>query len=108
MSRGIYNLLASRSHRNPKQATRAHWSIENNPHWQLDITFDEDRRRSGEDFSPLSLAVVRHAVLNILKRDGAKMSLQRKRVKAASIPHSRNCSHVNDSVFCPASYVRVG
>jgi predicted transposase YbfD/YdcC len=91
-------------------ATRAHWSIENNLHWQLDITFDEDRCRSREDFSPLNLAsspgsqrpsrpslrsgtgrletpgflaVVRHAVLNILKRDRAKMSLQRKRVKAA-------------------------
>lgn len=64
-------------------ATRAHWSIENNLHWQLDITFEEDRCRSREDFSPLNLAVVRHAVLNILKRDGAKMSLQRKRVKAA-------------------------
>ena len=49
----------------------------------MDITFDEDRCRSREDFSPLNLAVVRHAVLNILKRDGAKMSLQRKRVKAA-------------------------
>lgn len=63
-------------------ATRAHWSIENNLHWQLDITFDEDRCRR-EDFSPLNLAIVRHAVLNILKRDGSKMSLKRKRVKAA-------------------------
>ncbi|MGQ0444615.1 MAG: ISAs1 family transposase, partial [Beijerinckiaceae bacterium] len=64
-------------------ATRAHWSIENNLHWQLDITFDEDRCRSREDFSPLNLAIVRHAVLDILERDGSKMSLKRKRVRAA-------------------------
>jgi hypothetical protein len=35
------------------------------------------------DFSPLNLAVVRHDGLDILKRDGAKMSLKRNRAKAA-------------------------
>jgi predicted transposase YbfD/YdcC len=35
-------------------ATRAHGGIENNLHWQLDITFDEDRCRTRKDFSPSS------------------------------------------------------
>ncbi|MGH7784642.1 MAG: ISAs1 family transposase [Candidatus Binatia bacterium] len=56
-------------------ATRAHWGIENNLHWQLDITFDEDRCRTRKDFSPLNLAIVRHMVFNILKRDQSKLSL---------------------------------
>jgi predicted transposase YbfD/YdcC len=70
-------------------ATRAHWGIENNLHWQLDITFDEDRCRTRKDFSPLNLAVIRHAVFNILKQDQSKLSMQRKRVKASVNPAFR-------------------
>jgi len=70
-------------------ATRAHWGIENNLHWQLDITFDEDRCRTRKDFSPLNLAIVRHVVLNILKQDQSKLSLNRKRVKASVNPTFR-------------------
>ena len=70
-------------------ATRAHWGIENNFHWQLDITFDEDRCRTGKDFSPLNLAIVRHIVLNMLKRDTSKLSLKRKRLKASVNPDFR-------------------
>jgi predicted transposase YbfD/YdcC len=61
----------------------AHWGIENNFHWQLDITFDEDHCRTRKDFSPLNLAVVRHVVFNILKQDQSKLSLKRKRLKAS-------------------------
>ena len=58
-------------------------------HWQLDITFDEDRCRTRKDFSPLNLAVVRHMVLNILKRDKSKLSLECKRLKASVNPTFR-------------------
>ncbi|MGH6841526.1 MAG: ISAs1 family transposase, partial [Methylocella sp.] len=34
-------------------ATRAHWGIENNLRWRLDITFGEDRCRTRKDFAPL-------------------------------------------------------
>lgn len=70
-------------------ATRAHWAIENNLHWQLDVTFDEDRCRTRKDFSPLNLAIVRHMVLNMLKRDASKLSINRKRVKASVNPDFR-------------------
>jgi predicted transposase YbfD/YdcC len=70
-------------------ATRAHWGIENNLHWQLDITFDEDRCRTRKDFAPLNLAVIRHVAFNMLKRDQAKLSLKRKRLKAAVNPAFR-------------------
>jgi predicted transposase YbfD/YdcC len=66
-------------------ATRAHWRIENNLHWQLDITFDEDRCRTRKAFSPLNLAIVRHIVLNMLKRDTSQLSLKRKKSLKASV-----------------------
>jgi predicted transposase YbfD/YdcC len=64
-------------------ATRAHWAIENNLHWQLDVTFNEDKCRVRKDFAPQNLAIIRHMVINILKRDESKISLKRKRLKAA-------------------------
>jgi len=65
------------------QAIRAHWSIENSFHWVLDMTFNEDqsRLRSGE--SAENFAILRHVTLNLLKRHPAKLSLKRKRFKAA-------------------------
>lgn len=62
--------------------TRTHWAIENNLHWQLDVTFNEDKCRVRKDFSPQNLAIIRHAVINILKQDKSKTSLKRKRLKA--------------------------
>lgn len=52
--------------------TRAHWSIENQCHWVLDVVFDEDgcRARSGNAASNLS--TLRRIVLNILKLDQRK------------------------------------
>ena len=70
-------------------ATRAHWGIENNLHWQLDMTFDEDRCRTRKDFSPLNLAIVRHMAFDILKRDQSRLSLKRKRPKASVNPAFR-------------------
>ena len=64
-------------------ACRSHWSIENNLHWQLDVTFREDACRTRKDHAPLNFAIIRHAALNMLKRDPSKMSLKRKRLKAA-------------------------
>lgn len=64
-------------------ACRSHWSVENNLHWQLDVTFREDACRTRKDHAPLNFAIIRHAALNMLKRDPSKMSLKRKRLKAA-------------------------
>jgi len=69
--------------------TRAHWGIENNLHWQLDVSFNEDRCRTRKDFSPLNFAIIRHAALNILKKNEAKLSINRKRLNAAINPAFR-------------------
>ncbi len=63
-------------------AARAHWSIGNNMHWQLDVTFSEDASRTRKDNAPLNLAIIRRAVFNMLKADTSKGSLKRKRLRA--------------------------
>jgi predicted transposase YbfD/YdcC len=72
------------------QATRAHWGVENGLHWTLDVIFDEDRCRTRKDNSPLNLAIIRHAAVNILKTDSSKGSLRRKRLRACVDPRFRS------------------
>lgn len=64
-------------------AVRGHWAIENQLHWSLDVSFNEDacRTRSGE--AAENLAVVRHIGLNLLMQEKTcKMGLKGKRLKA--------------------------
>ena len=68
---------------------RAHWGIENNLHWTMDVTFDEDRCRTRKDASPLNFAVIRHAGYNLLKADKTRGSLRRKRLRACVDPAFR-------------------
>ncbi|WP_159732520.1 ISAs1 family transposase [Methylosinus sp. Ce-a6] len=70
-------------------AVRAHWAIENNLHWTMDVIFDEDRCRTRKDHSPLNLAVIRHAAFNMLKADKTKGSMRRKRLRARVDPNFR-------------------
>jgi len=70
-------------------AVRAHWGIENNLHWTMDVTFDEDRCRTRKDASPLNFAVVRHTAYNFLKADKSRGSLRRKRLRACIDPAFR-------------------
>lgn len=72
------------------EAVRAHWGIENNLHWTMDVIFDEDRCRTRKDASALNLAVIRHAAFNILKADKTKGSLRRKRLRACIDPAFRS------------------
>ena len=65
------------------RAVRAHWSIENNLHRTLDVTFREDECRVRKDHSARNLDMIRRAVLNMLRREPSKISLKRKRLKAA-------------------------
>lgn len=64
-------------------AIRAHWSIENNFHWALDVVFREDDARLRVLNGAENFAVLRRFALNLLKRYPAKLSLKRKRFKAA-------------------------
>jgi predicted transposase YbfD/YdcC len=70
-------------------AVRAHWGIENNLHWTMDVTFDEDRCRTRKDASALNFAVIRHAGCNIFGADRSRGSLRRKRLRACIDPAFR-------------------
>jgi len=64
-------------------AVRQHWSIENNLHWQLDVSFDEDKLRARVKNAAQNLSIMRRMVLNTLKKDtSSKASLKLKRKKA--------------------------
>ena len=64
-------------------AVRSHWSVENTFHWTLDVTFHEDDARLRTGDSAENFAVLRHISLILLKQHPAKLSLKRKRFKAA-------------------------
>lgn len=66
------------------QAARAHWLIENQLHWSLDVTFHEDANRTRTDCAPQNLAIVRHIALTLLQQErSTKDSLKVKRLRSA-------------------------
>lgn len=63
---------------------RNHWGIENQLHWQLDVTFREDQNKTSMGNAPQNLALLRKIALNILAKDKtSKRSKKAKRKKAA-------------------------
>jgi len=60
------------------EVARTHWTIENQLHWVLDVTFDEDAARSRKDNAPQNLAVLRKLALNILRQHPEKASMKGK------------------------------
>jgi predicted transposase YbfD/YdcC len=64
-------------------ALRGHWGIENNLHWQLDVTFREDSNREQGRNAAANLASVRKLALILLKQHSAKESIACKRLHAA-------------------------
>ena len=68
-------------------AVRKHWAIENQLHWQLDVTFGEDGSRARKDNSPLNLNVLRKTSLALLKAvDWGRIGLKKKMFIAALNP----------------------
>jgi len=68
------------------QALRHHWSIENNLHWQLDVSFAEDRNRVSKRHGAENLALVRRLALSLLKQHPDSRSIACKRLLAALDP----------------------
>jgi predicted transposase YbfD/YdcC len=67
------------------EAVRGHWSIENNLHWQLDVSFREDECRVCRDHAPANLSVIRRFALGLLKREtSCRKGIEIKRMKCAA------------------------
>ena len=65
------------------EALRGHWRIENNLHWQLDVTFGEDASREQGRTAAQNLAGLRRLALSLLKQHPSKKSIAQKRLSAA-------------------------
>jgi predicted transposase YbfD/YdcC len=65
------------------QLVRGHWSVENNLHWQLDVSFGEDLRRVRADHAAENFSRLCRIALNLLKQEtSAKIGVKAKRLKA--------------------------
>ena len=63
---------------------RQHWSIENQCHWVLDMSFNEDQCRARQGNAAVNLAMLRKTALSLLKHDkSVKDSVKGKRYQAA-------------------------
>lgn len=65
------------------RALRNHWTIENNLHWQLDVSFAEDASRIRKRNGGQNFALLRRLALGLLKRHPSKESIKSKRYEAA-------------------------
>jgi predicted transposase YbfD/YdcC len=65
---------------------RGHWGIENNLHWQLDVTFGEDDSCIHDRNAAENFALLRKWALVLLKRHPSKDSIAVKRFNAALNP----------------------
>jgi predicted transposase YbfD/YdcC len=66
---------------------RAHWGIENQLHWCLDVLFAEDASRIRKDHAPHNVSLLRRLALNLLRQEPSKASLPMKRYRAALDDH---------------------
>ena len=81
-----YYLTSHAEDRNAAQLNalvRHHWSIENQLHWHLDVTFNEDGCRARTKNAPLNLSVMRKLALHRVKQDKSKLSQKKRRFKAS-------------------------
>jgi predicted transposase YbfD/YdcC len=64
-------------------AVRGHWGIENNLHWQLDVTFREDDLRVYQGHAPTNLSILMRTALGLLKNETSQPgSIETKRLMA--------------------------
>lgn len=64
------------------KAIRSHWAVENNLHWQLDVTFNEDDDRKKNNAAQ-NFSVVSKVALAMLKKDNTKKNSIRSKRKGA-------------------------
>jgi len=70
------------------ELVRGHWSVENNLHWILDVTFNEDRCRIRQGHAAQNLALLRKLALALFKNEKTlKTSISQKK-KVAGWDHA--------------------
>lgn len=78
--------IASNKNATAKQAAesiRGHWGIENQLHWSLDMSFDEDQSRIRKGHAAENFSRLRRIALNLLQREtNRKVGIKSKRLLA--------------------------
>lgn len=70
------------------RAIRAHWGIENQLHWVLDVTFKEDASRIRKGHGAENFSLLRRMAVGLLNQENStKRSLKQKTKRAAMSPH---------------------
>lgn len=64
-----YVLSTYLSGRRFAKAVRGHWGIENQLHWQLDVTFQEDQSRIRKNHGDVNFSTLRRTALSLLKNE---------------------------------------
>jgi predicted transposase YbfD/YdcC len=65
------------------EAVRGHWGIENSLHWQLDVTFQEDRCPIHKGHADMNFSILRRTALSMLKNETTeKVGIKNKRLLA--------------------------
>lgn len=64
------------------KALRGHWGIENNLHWQMDVSFAEDANRTANRTAAENFSLVRRAAQNLIKQHPQKGGIKGKRRQA--------------------------
>jgi predicted transposase YbfD/YdcC len=67
------------------RAIRQHWGIENQVHWSLDVTFNEDKSRIRSLNSPQNFALVRRIALNAVNQETSLQRSLRQKIKRAAM-----------------------
>lgn len=60
-----------------------HWSIENQLHWNLDVTFKEDASRARKGYAAQNLSAIRKLAMQIIKNHTDRRSLRKRRFCAS-------------------------
>lgn len=78
-----YILSKYLSGKNFGDAVRQHWAVENNLHWQLDVTFNKDPSRIRKGHADTNFSILRRTALSMLKNEKtAEVGIKNKRFQA--------------------------
>jgi predicted transposase YbfD/YdcC len=79
-------------------AVRQHWGVES-MHWTLDMTFNEDGRRSRKNNSAKNLATLIRLAYDIIKSNGVPKRTAIKRLRKRALIHDSYLEELVSSVF---------
>ena len=80
------------------KAIRQHWSIENQLHWVLDLTFGEDACRIRTGNAPENIALLKRWSINLLNQETSFKKSTRQKARRASMDSSYLLKVLNASI----------